>query len=101
MDEILPELSASALEAEALWGNEIRKEFEDLFHLVNHFKLSLRQFLNILNPEMETHFSKEHFWQVAAIVQAESDQGKDAFRQKLTANIKQIESYLIPRIRNR
>ncbi len=95
-------LYADLLEAEALWGTELKDQFDVLFSLEHELMNYIRNYLKLTNPKttnvekasMEKHLSKKR----DVMYDDLSDSDEDEFRTEFKAGVASIELYLKPKL---
>jgi hypothetical protein len=100
--DVRTELQTELLEAEVLWGSELRKRFEALNKLEHELLIAVRSFLDVSDPR--THEARKQAvfkrQQGARDVMYDdlSDKG-DEFTQDVVRAIQPIEDYVKPHLR--
>lgn len=95
-------LYADLLEAEAIWGIELRKPFKKIFGLEHELYNCLLRYLELLNPET-TAESKETIQNIHRdkrdILYDQSDEELDDFTSEFFSAIEEVEQYLKPKLK--
>lgn len=90
------ELDTELLEAEAVWGVEIREKFSRLDGLVTELSLAVEYYLDVRNPNVQEEWTPKERKESREIMYAHGS--KDKFKEKLEAVLKDIETVLKPHI---
>lgn len=93
------ELDAELLEAEAVWGVEIREKFGSLDGLITELFLAIEYYLDVRNPNVQEEWTPEERKESREIMYARGS--KDKFKGRLDAVLKDIEAVLKPHIARR
>lgn len=92
------DLQADLLEAEALWGDEIKNGFSELFSLQQELFFTLRVYLRAMdpdeNPDMRAEYEKMYAAQDRIIYASFSKNEPDPYAASVDTAIKKIESLL-------
>ena len=94
-------LYADLLESEAIWGNELKELFKEVFNLEHELFVRIRHYVELINPD--THESKKEAVEKLDAKGRDimyddlSDEG-DEFKKDLIASIESIEKYLKPKL---
>ncbi|WP_448309539.1 hypothetical protein [Pantoea sp. PGP6] len=101
ISEVRPEIYANIIEAEALWGDEISKLWDEVTKKETDLLIALRDYLDYINPEID-RFDKEHLKSehrnVRRIVFEGGDD--DTFKSEFDARLDEITKYIKKIIRN-
>ena len=94
-------LYADLLEAEAIWGDELKKMFKVLFELEHELLTSIRHHIDLINPDTDER-SKEAIRNINStrreiMYDDLSDEG-DEYRKTFKAGVEDIEKYLKPKL---
>jgi hypothetical protein len=90
------EVSTNLLEAEVLWGREIRAAFMDLFNLVQDLSFAISDYLETINPDVRTELSTEERARIRGIMYY-GHRG-DSYWPSVVTVIEQIENVLRPHL---
>jgi len=94
-------LYADLLEAEALWGEELKKLFSKLYGLEHELFITVRQYLDLMNPETPTA-TKDAVEKIRRnkrdILYDDLSEEPDEFKKDIKNAMEQIESYLKPKL---
>jgi hypothetical protein len=100
--DVRTDLQAELLEAEVLWGDELRTRFEALFKLEHELFISVRTFLTLSDPnewpERKTAAQK-HQSNFRDIMYDSLEDGGDEFMNDIVQAIAPIEEYVKPHLR--
>jgi len=83
-------LDTELLEAEVLWGQEIRTEFNDLFEVIKELFINLSHYLNNINPDSGTKL--DYDWNILYSNLTEDDE----YTKKMKKSISKVEEKLKP-----
>jgi hypothetical protein len=101
-NDVATDLQAELLEAEVLWGDELRKRFEAVFKLQHELWISVRSFLTLLDPqarpEMKAAVEKRQS-HARDIMYDSLEDGGDEFMNDIVKAIAPIEEYVKPHLR--
>lgn len=101
IDEVRGELSASLVESEAVWGDQLRSLFEPIFKLQQELFLNVRAYLITLNPdeEDETVEAYRNILKSRRDVRCQASlEGEDGFKLEFDGALSRIEDYLRPKL---
>jgi hypothetical protein len=91
-------LNAELMEAEAIWGTELKELFAPLFQLENDLYHCVRGYLTQLNPDTPDAV-REAFANANTDILYRSPQGRDdEFKDNLDQSIETIETYIKPKL---
>ena len=94
-------LYADLLEAEAIWGIELKQLFKKVFDLEHELFTKIRHYIELINPDTQ-EASKEAIMKIDKkardIMYDDLSKDPDEFKQDLISTIEQIEKYLKPKL---
>lgn len=94
-------LYADLLEAEAIWGIELKDLFKEVFNLEHELFTSVRHYIELINPNT-SEASKEAIMKIQNkrrdIMYDNLGDEPDEFKQELISAIEKIEKYLKPKL---
>ena len=94
------ELYADLLEAEAVWGVNVRQRFDQFITLMNELAMEISSYLEDKRPPSHMHeVPKEESVRRMAIMFSRNDISKDLFAQRMDKAIISIEEVLQPKVR--
>ncbi len=91
------EASADLLEAEVLWGNDIREKYKQIAKIVGELFSVIKLYIISLEPNSGLKFKQDD----GKILYSMGDDDKDEFFKKLQKSIKGIEDILKPHLNRR
>lgn len=94
-------LNAYLLEAEALWGDELKGRFEVLFTLQHELFTCIRHFLELLNPDVEDDRKeaiKKFDENLRDIMYDNLAEDGDDYKKDFKIGVESIEIYLKPKL---
>lgn len=91
-------LEPALLEAEVLWGKNIRDKFSKLFHNESVLAGNLMSYFYSTDPKRSRHYKEkeEAMNKRDAIIFAMADEKKDSFYQGLLRDVNEIEDFIRP-----
>jgi len=100
IDETLKKIFVDLAEAEALWGSNIRKEYNKLFSIINKLVIEIHMYLDQLNPEKPMFQYKLDYEDNMKRVKIMFGTGseKDEYARKVDGAIKSIENCIQPHL---
>ena len=102
VSNVIEELNADLLEAEALWGNEAKNIFDELYKLINELNMVIYYHLKAMNPD-DTEDNRRAWSNIYRkkrdILYDTLEQGGDQYSKDFSEAIIQIENYLKPHLR--
>lgn len=101
IDEVRVRLSASLLESEAVWGDQLRSRFEPIFKLQNELFLNVRAYLITINPdeEDETIEAYRNILKSRRDVRCQASlEDEDGFQIEFDEALSRVEDYLRPKL---
>jgi spermidine/putrescine-binding protein len=94
-------LYADLLESEAIWGADLKKLFKTLFNLEHELFISVRHYLELMNPETEEAY-KEAISNVGKqrrdIMYDDFSEEGDDYKNDFQLGVEAIEKYLKPKL---
>ena len=94
-------LYADLLEAEALWGDELKELFKVVFDLEHELFTSIRHYIELINPDTN-EASKEAIRNIDKkrrdIMYDDLSDGGDEYKNDLKVGVENIEKYLKPKL---
>ncbi|WP_217541666.1 hypothetical protein [Vibrio metschnikovii] len=96
-------LYADQLEAEAIWGDELKTLFKTIYSLEHELFTRVRHYLVLMDPkadEGQREAIARIYKKKRDIMYDESDDEPDEFKQELLEAIRYIENYLKPKLRH-
>ncbi len=97
-------LSADILEAEVIWGEQLKEFFKKVFKLEHELLISIRHYLELINPDAK-EASKEAIIKLDKkrrdIMYDDLSEEGDEFKNDLLSAIQNIEKYLKPKLSNK
>lgn len=98
-------LAAKILEAEALWGGDIREKFSEIWKCQNELNRAIRLHLLSRDPrlkEEERMVHSELFWEKPDVLymSLSEEDGPDEFTEKITEAVGEAEEALKPYLRH-
>ena len=97
-------LYADLLEAEAIWGNELKNLFKKVFDLEQELFTCIRHYIELINPDADED-SKEAIRKIDEkkrdIMYDDLSEEPDEYKQDLISAIEDIEKYLKPKLGHR
>lgn len=94
-------LYADILEAEAIWGVELKELFKKVFDLEHELFTHIRRYIELINPETEEatrEATKNINKKVGDIMYDDLGEEPDEYKQDLVSAIEEIEKYLKPKL---
>ncbi|MCP4487357.1 MAG: hypothetical protein GY820_08575 [Gammaproteobacteria bacterium] len=95
-------LYADLLEAEAIWGNELKNIFKRIFDLEHELFTRIRHYIELINPDTKES-SKEALRRIDSknrdIMYHDLDEEPDEFKKELILAIEDVEKILKPNLR--
>lgn len=92
---------ADILEAEALWGNDLKELFKILFDLQYELLINVRHYLELIDPDV-SQAKKEAVERIRKdkrdIMYDESSDEEDGYKKDFKKGIEDIEKYLKPKL---
>ena len=96
-------LYADLLEAEAIWGNELKDLFKRIFDIEHELFTRIRHYIELINPETE-EASKEVIRKIDKknrdIMYDDLGEEPDEFKKDLISAIEDVEKYLKPNLKH-
>ncbi len=95
-------LNADLLEAEAIWGNDLKDLFEEVFKLESELRSTIRIYMEMISPETEpgekdavikNYRERRH-------IMYDTLNESDEYSNDLSSAIEKIEKYLKPKLSN-
>jgi hypothetical protein len=102
VSDIRTKLQAELLEADVLWGAELRRRFEALFRLEHELFVAVHSDLSLRNPkesEAKKAVVRKRQMHARDIMHDSLEDGGDQFTRDLAHAIAPIEEYLKPHLR--
>jgi hypothetical protein len=94
-------LYADLLEAEAIWGTELKEMFKEVFNLEHELFTRIRHYVELINPDTD-EASKEAIRNIDKkardIMYDNSSDEPDEYKQDFISAIEKIEKYLKPKL---
>lgn len=94
-------LYADILEAEVLWGIELKNLFKEIFNLEHELFTSIRHYIELINPQT-SEASKDAITKIDKkrrdIMYDDLSDEPDEYKQDLISSIEKIEKYLKPKL---
>ena len=94
-------LYADLLEAEAIWGDELKNLFKKIFDLENELVKCIRHYLLLRNPDAD-EASKEAIREIGRknrdILYDDLSDKPDEYKRDLLSAIEKVEKYLKPNL---
>jgi len=94
-------LYADLLEAEAIWGTELKGLFKEVFNLEHELFTRIRNYVELINPDTDKA-SKEAIRNIDKktrdIMYDNLSDEPDEYKQELISAIEKIEKYLKPKL---
>lgn len=95
LGEIKALILTAILESQVLWGDDLRKICDKIFKLEHEIYVEISFYLQKMDPEQKI----EDKCDLKKIYDSQ-DENKDYFRLKFAPLLKEVEDYLLPKIRN-
>ncbi len=96
-------LYADLIESEALWGNELKKLFNNIFDLEHELLIRVRHYLDLINPDLEdsskeaikeyNKSTRDIMYDYELVCEKE-----DEYKKDINCAIEKIELYLGPKL---
>jgi hypothetical protein len=94
-------LYADLLEAEAIWGDELKQLFKKVFDLEHELFTRVRRYIELINPDT-SEASKKAIMEInnktRDIMYDDLGEEPDEYKKDLIAAIEQIEKYIKPKL---
>lgn len=94
-------LSADLLEAEAIWGNDLKDLFKEVFDLEHELFITVRHYLVLIDPD-KSEGTKEAIEKIDKkrrdIMYDDLSDEQDDYKKDLVSAIEKIEKYLKPKL---
>lgn len=99
VSDCIGDFQTNAMEAEAIWGNEIKEATDSYTNQLSYLRTAIRQYIrNKQLTGIEEHPDQEEKRRIESIIWSENLSGSTVFTHTLNDKIKTIEDFLLPHL---